>query len=263
MTEQKSSTERGLPLAGAVALVSGAGGPMGAAIAARLAADGAALGLIDISGRRLTAVADGIKERHPGIRLHAVRANAVDGDETNAAIKEIVENLGAVTTLVNVVGGIRGGELITPILGMSEERFDSTFDLNLKPLFWMVQATAPGMISAGKGAIVNISSVTFAGDGDQPEYGAAKAAVSSLSRSLAIELAPAVRVNCIVPGLIQTSVIDNAAPDMVALYKNRSLLKRLGRPEDIAGAVSFLVGPDSEYITGVSLPVSGGIPANL
>ena len=106
MTEQKSATERGLPLAGAVALVSGAGGPMGAAIAARLAADGAALGLIDISGRRLTAVADGIKERHPGIRLHAVRANAVDGDETNAAIKEIVENLGAVTTLVNVVTGL-------------------------------------------------------------------------------------------------------------------------------------------------------------
>ena len=252
-----------MPLAGAVALVSGAGGPMGAAIAERLAADGAALGLIDISGRRLEAVANGIKERHPDIRLHAARANAVDRDETNAAIGEIVEHLGAVTTLVNVVGGIRGGELVTPILGMSEERFDSTFDLNLKPLFWMVQATAPGMIRAGKGAIVNISSVTFAGDGDQPEYGAAKAAVSSLSRSLAIELAPAVRVNCIVPGLIQTSVIDNAAPDMVALYKNRSLLKRLGRPEDIAGAVSFLVGPDSDYITGVSLPVSGGISANL
>jgi len=149
------------------------------------------------------------------------------------------------------------------LLGMTEERFDSTFALNLKPLFWMVQAIAPGMVAGKKGAIVNISSVTFAGDGDQPEYAAAKAAVSSLTRSLAIELAPDVRVNCIVPGLIQTSVIENAAPEMVRDYTNRSLLKRLGQPEDIAGAVSFLVGPDSNFITGASLPVSGGIPASL
>jgi 3-oxoacyl-[acyl-carrier protein] reductase len=127
----------------------------------------------------------------------------------------------------------------------------------------MVQAIAPGMVASKKGAIVNISSVTFAGDGDQPEYAAAKAAVSSLTRSLAIELAPDVRVNCIVPGLIQTSVIENAAPKMVKDYTNRSLLKRLGQPEDIAGAVSFLVGPDSNFITGAALPVSGGIPASL
>ncbi|MEX1037074.1 MAG: SDR family NAD(P)-dependent oxidoreductase [Sneathiella sp.] len=263
MTEQKSSTTRGLPLAGTVALVSGAGGPMGAAIAERLAADGAALGLIDISGRRVTAVAEDIQARHPDAGIHTVRANATDEQETNAAIAEIVDNLGPVSVLVNVVGGIRGGELVTPLLGMSEERFDSTFALNLKPLFWMVQATAPEMVSRGKGAIVNISSVTYAGDGDQPEYAAAKAAVSSLTRSLAIELAPSVRVNCIVPGLIQTSVINNAAPQMVADYTNRSLLKRLGRPEDIAAAVSFLVGPDSDFITGAALPVSGGITANL
>lgn len=263
MTEQSSFTNRPLPLAGTVALVSGAGGPMGAAIAERLAADGAALGLIDISGRRVVATAEDIQPRHPDTRIQTARANATDEKETNAAIAEIVDALGPVSILVNVVGGIRGGELVTPILGMSEDRFDSTFTLNLKPLFWMVQATAPGMTARKKGVIVNISSVTFAGDGDQPEYAAAKAAVSSLTRSLAIELAPNVRVNCIVPGLIQTSVIEKAAPEMVKDYTNRSLLKRLGQPEDIAGAVSFLVGPDSNFITGASLPVSGGISANL
>ncbi|WP_340151197.1 SDR family NAD(P)-dependent oxidoreductase [uncultured Sneathiella sp.] len=263
MTDQSSSANRTLPLAGAVALVSGAGGPMGAAVAKRLAADGASLGLIDISGRRLAATVEDIQHSYPDIKVHMARANATDEGETNAAIGEIVDNLGPVTTLVNVVGGIRGGELVTPILGMSEERFDSTFELNLKPLFWMVQAVAPGMVSRKKGAIVNISSVTYAGDGDQPEYAAAKAAVSSLTRSLAIELAPNVRVNCIVPGLIQTSVIENAAPDMVKDYTNRSLLKRLGQPEDIAGAISFLVGPDSSFITGAALPVSGGIAASL
>ena len=263
MTEKIPSTERSHFLAGEVALVSGAGGPMGAAIARRLAADGASLGLIDISGRRLAATAEEIQKDFPNIEIHTSRANATDKNETNAAIAEIVERVGPITSLINVVGGIRGGELVTPLLGMTEERFDSTFALNLKPLFWMVQAIAPGMVTSKKGAIVNISSVTFAGDGDQPEYAAAKAAVSSLTRSLAIELAPDVRVNCIVPGLIQTSVIEKAAPEMVKDYTNRSLLKRLGQPEDIAAAVSFLVGPDSNFITGAALPVSGGIPANL
>ncbi|WP_339635589.1 SDR family NAD(P)-dependent oxidoreductase [uncultured Sneathiella sp.] len=263
MTEKTPSTNSELPLSGAVALVSGAGGPMGAAIAKRLAADGASLGLIDISGRRVAATTENIQSNYPNIKVHMARANATDESETNTAIAEIVENLGPVTILINVVGGIRGGELITPLLGMTEERFDSTFALNLKPLFWMVQAVAPHMVARKKGAIVNISSVTYAGDGDQPEYAAAKAAVSSLTRSLAIELAPNVRVNCIVPGLIQTSVIEKAAPDMVKDYTNRSLLKRLGQPEDIAGAVSFLVGPDSNFITGVALPVSGGITASL
>jgi NAD(P)-dependent dehydrogenase (short-subunit alcohol dehydrogenase family) len=127
----------------------------------------------------------------------------------------------------------------------------------------MVNAVAPMMLESGRGAIVNVSSVTYAGDGDQPEYAAAKAAVASLTRSLAVELAPMVRVNAVVPGLIQTSVMDNAPPAMVEAYTARTLLKRLGRPEDIAGAVAFLVGPDADYLTGVLLPVSGGIVAIL
>jgi NAD(P)-dependent dehydrogenase (short-subunit alcohol dehydrogenase family) len=133
--EKSSAITKGRPLTDAVALISGAGGPMGAAIAKRLAADGASLGLIDISGRRLTATAEEIQNDFPNIKVCTVRANATDKDETNAAINEIVEALGPVTTLINVVGGIRGGELVTPLLGMTEERFDSTFALNLKPLF--------------------------------------------------------------------------------------------------------------------------------
>ncbi|MBC7153566.1 MAG: SDR family oxidoreductase, partial [Rhodobacteraceae bacterium] len=74
---------------------------------------------------------------------------------------------------------------------------------------------------------------------------------------------PMVRVNAVVPGLIQTSVMDNAPSEMVEAYTARTLLKRLGRPEDIAGAVAFLVGPDADYLTGVLLPVSGGIVAIL
>lgn len=251
------------PLAGRVALVTGAGGPMGQAIAMRLAADGANLALMDISGNRLATVREAIAERHPDTALHAVRTDARKCDEVKEAFAGFKDSLGAPDILVNVVGGIRGGTLIEPIIGMSEERFDGTFELNLKPLFWMVNAVAPEMTQNGRGAIVNVSSVTYAGDGDQPEYAAAKAAVASLTRSLAAELAPAVRVNAVVPGLIQTSVMDNAPREMVEAYTSRTLLKRLGRPEDIAGAVSFLVGPDADYLTGVLLPVAGGIVAIL
>ncbi|KRS11135.1 hypothetical protein XM53_17985 [Roseovarius atlanticus] len=251
------------PLAGRVALVTGAGGPMGQAIATRFAADGASLALTDISGNRLAAVREAIAEQYPDTALHAVRTDARRHEEVNAAVADFKDALGALDILVNVVGGIRGGALMEPLVGMSEERFDSTFELNLKPLFWMVNAVAPDMAQTGRGAIVNVSSVTYAGDGDQPEYAAAKAAVASLTRSLAAELAPAVRVNAVVPGLIQTSVMDNAPREMIETYTSRTLLKRLGRPEDIAGAVSFLIGPDADYLTGVLLPVAGGIVAIL
>jgi 3-oxoacyl-[acyl-carrier protein] reductase len=254
---------RDKPLDDRVALVTGAGGPMGRAIAMRLAADGASLALMDISANRLAATREAIAERHPETALCAIRADARQHEEVKAALAEFRGAVGAPDILVNVVGGIRGGALIDPLVGMSEERFDATFDLNLKPLFWMVNAVAPMMLESGRGAIVNVSSVTYAGDGDQPEYAAAKAAVASLTRSLAIELAPMVRVNAVVPGLIQTSVMDNAPSEMVEAYTARTLLKRLGRPEDIAGAVAFLVGPDADYLTGVLLPVSGGIVAIL
>ncbi len=253
----------GGPLAGRVALVTGAGGPMGRAIALRLAADGASLALTDISGNRLASGCEAITARHPDTAIHAVRADARRQDEVREALVAFRGAVGSPDILVNVVGGIRGGALVEPLVGMSEERFDATFDLNLKPLFWMVNAVAPSMLDAGRGAIVNFASITYAGDGDQPEYAAAKAAVASLTRSLAIELAPAVRVNAVVPGLIRTSVMDNAPSAMVEAYTARTLLKRLGRPEDIAGAVGFLVGPDADYLTGVLLPVTGGLVAIL
>lgn len=245
-------------LEGKTALVTGAGGPMGSAIAERFAREGAALGLIDISGNRLSAAADAVAESGSGAKVAAVRANAVDEKEACAAAAELEAELGGADILVNVVGGMKG-PLTMPLLGMSAERFDTTFDLNLKALFWMVQAVAPGMRERRSGTVLNISSVTFAGDADQPEYAAAKAAVASLTRSLAMELAPDLTVNCIAPGLIRTSVVDRAAPEMVASYTERSVLKRLGEPADIANAALFLASPEASFITGAILPVSGGI----
>lgn len=244
---------------GLVAVVSGAGGPMGAAIARRFALDGASLGLVEISEGRLNETVASIGQSFPDTRMAAVRASVLERIEVEQAIGSIERQLGPIDILVNVVGGVRGAPLTMPLLGMTEQRFDATFDLNLKGLFWMVQATARGMVERRSGTILNISSVTFAGDAIQPEYGAAKAAVASLTRSLAMELAPHVTVNCIAPGLIQTSVLERAAPELIEEYRSRSLLKRLGTPEDIAHATAFLCSREASFITGVILPVAGGI----
>ena len=115
------------------------------------------------------------------------------------------------------------------------------------------------MLARNYGRVVNISSVTYGGDIYQPEYGAAKAAVASITRSLALELAPSVTVNCIAPGLIATSVLERIDEKMAQYYRDRTPLRRLGKPEDIAAAVAFLGSDDAAFITGAILPVSGGI----
>lgn len=250
-------------LGGRTAVISGAGGPMGAAIAERFAMEGARLLLLDISGNRLEATATKLREQVSADAIASYRASVLSNEEVDAAIAHGVAQLGPFDTVVNVVGGIKGGSLVQPMLEMTEERWNSTFDLNLKGLLWMTRRLAPGMIERGYGRIVNISSVTYAGDRDQPEYGAAKAAVASLSRSLAMELAPHVTVNCIAPGMIRTSVLERADPNLVETYRSRTLLNRLGEPEDIANAALFFASDEAAYITGAILPVSGGIWPSL
>ena len=240
------------------ALVTGAGGPMGAAIAERLAREGARLALTDISARRLQATADHLRTAFPDQIAVVHRASVIVGDE----VQKLVEALGAfgpIDVLINVVGGIRDTELLKPLLNISEQRWDDTFDLNLKGIFHLVRALVPGMCDQGAGTIVNISSIIYGGERDQCDYAAAKAAVASLTRSLALELAPKIRVNCIAPGLIATSVLDRIQDAQFKDQMDRNVLKRMGRPEDIAAAAAFLASDDAQQITGVILPVAGGI----
>ena len=243
---------------GRTALVSGAGGPMGGEIAARLAIEGANLVLTDISGNRLNGIVERLAKASPATKVVALRASVLLREEVEQLLAAAAQQFEAIDILVNVVGGIRG-ELAVPVLGMSEERWDSTFEINLKGIFHLVQRIAPGMRARGYGRIINISSVTYAGDAAQPEYGAAKAAVASITRSLALELAPAITVNCIVPGMIATSVMERADQKILQYYRDHTPLARLGKPEDIAAAAAFLASDDASFITGALLPVSGGI----
>jgi len=243
-------------LAGRCALVTGAGGPMGKAIALRFAAEGAALLLTDISGNRLHDTLAAVGDLYPGAQVLAARANVLDREEVDRMLGTAV-TFAAVDILINVVGGLRGA-LYSPLLDMDEGRWQQTMDLNLGATLLLVKRLAPGMLERGYGRIVNFSSIAYAGERGQSDYAAAKAAVAALTRSLAMELAPSVNVNCVAPGLIDTSVVSRLDAQLIEGFKNGCALRRLGKPEEIAQAVLFLASEEASYITGEILHVAGG-----
>ena len=247
-----------------VALVSGAGGPMGGAVARRFAQEGARLVVTDISGARLHAfVQEMIGEGIDAARIVAARADVTKRDEALAVAEAGLDAFGRIDILANIVGGVRDATLYQPALTMGEARWDETFDRNLKGVLHLTQRLAPGMIERGGGKILNVSSINYAGEAGNADYGAAKAAVASLTRTLAIELAPSINVNCIVPGAIETRAMLKLSEAEKAGYRDRTLLKRLGQPGDIANAALFLCGAEADFITGHLLPVSGGVWPSL
>lgn len=247
-------------LQGRTALVSGAGGPMGRAVAERFAREGASLVLTDISGNRLAeSVAAITPLLAAGARMAARRADVTAAGEAAAVVAAGHADIGNVDIVVNIVGGIKAKVLFEPMATMTEERWDATFALNTKGILHLTKLVAPVMVKRRYGKIINISSINFAGEMGNADYGAAKAAVASLTRTMAIELAPHVNVNCIAPGTIRTSVLQRMSADELAFYAEKPLLKRLGEPADVANACLFLASDEASYITGEILAVSGGI----
>ena len=232
---------------------------MGSAIAQRLAEEGADLILTDISERRLFS-----ESANAGAaRVVRVRADVRIREQAAQVVAAGVARFGQIDILVNVVGGIRDSQLKRPFVTMTEERFDDTFTLNLKGCFHMVQLIAPGMLERRSGKIVNIGSISMSGEVGQVDYAAAKAAVVSMTRSLAMEMAPHVNVNCISPATIRTSVLDRTSAEERQYYLDKTLLKRFGEARDVANAVIFLASDEASYITGENLCVTGGIAPAL
>lgn len=242
------------------AMICGAAGPMGEAIAQRFIEEGAQLVLTDISGRRLEALATQLAEPK---RIVQVRADALNEGEMRNVVDAGVKAFKQIDIVINVVGGIRAKSLYTSMLDMTAAQLDETLSLNLKGILITTQLVAPHMRHNMYGRIVNISSISMAGEGGQADYAAAKAGVAGMTRTMAIELAPYVTVNCIAPALIATSVLQRIDPKLVETYRNRTLLGRLGEPLDIANAALFLASDESAFITGHMLPVSGGIWPSL
>lgn len=244
--------------------VTGAGGPMGYAIARRLAQGGArALALTDISGTRLDRSAAGLAQDFPALQIVALRGDVTRADEAQGFADLALAGLGGIDVLVNTVGGLRSTQLYTPLLQMSEDQWRATFDLNLMGAFHLTRAFAPGMMDRGAGRIVNLATIVFGGEKGQADYAAAKAAVASLTRSLAGELAPAVTVNAVAPGLTRTSVTQAMPPDQAARLVGGAFHPRMAEPEEIAEAVAFFASEPARFVTGEILAVSGGLHPHL
>ena len=243
-------------LEGKLALVTGASRGIGAAIACDLARAGARV-VVNYRERRETAEAVVAEITTSGGVAEAIAFDVADAAAVDGAVRDVAARLGNVDILINNAGVSADGL----ILRTSEEAWNRVLDVNLKGVFNCTKAVTRGMMRARAGRIVNISSVVgFMGNTGQATYAAAKAGVIGFTKAAARELASRdITVNAVAPGLIATDMLDGmqaAARDMVTALIP---LRRLGRPEDVAAAVTFLAGPGGAYITGQVIHVNGGL----
>jgi 3-oxoacyl-[acyl-carrier protein] reductase len=242
------------PLAGRIALVTGASRGIGRAIAEALAAAGARVVVNFASSPE--AAADVVREiEAAGGQAWAHQANVAVEAEVEAMVKAVLEREGRIDVLVNNAGITRDGLLMR----MKTADWQSVIDLNLTGVFLCTRAVSRPMLKARSGRIINITSVVgMMGNPGQANYSAAKAGVIGLTRSTAAEFASrGITVNAVAPGFIATDMTKdlNAEPILAAIP-----LGRLGQPEEVAGAVRFLAAdPAAAYITGQVLAVDGGM----
>jgi 3-oxoacyl-[acyl-carrier protein] reductase len=236
-----------------VALVTGASRGIGRAIALALAQAGFKV----VGTATSEAGAAGIGDALAAWGGEGLVLDVTDTAALDAAIEGIVKRLGGLHVLVNNAGITRDGLSMR----MPDKDWDAVHDTNLKAVFRACRAATRPMMKQRFGRIVNITSVVGAvGNAGQANYAAAKAGVAGLTRSLARELgARNITVNCIAPGFIATDMTDALSEAQKTALMAQIPLGRLGRPEDIAAAVLFLVGPGGAYVTGTELHVNGGM----
>jgi 3-oxoacyl-[acyl-carrier protein] reductase len=243
-----------------VAVVTGSARGIGAAIAVRLGREGYAVGVLDLDADACKSTVEEIESA--GGRAVAVAADVANSTQVDAALAAVVETLGEPTVLVNNAGVLRDNLLFK----MSEQDWDVVIDVHLKGAFLMSRALQGFMTKAGWGRIVNLSSISAQGNRGQANYSAAKAGLQGFTKTLAIELGRfGVTVNAIAPGMIVTDMTAATAARLGLSFEEFQRIAaeqipvgRVGRPADIANAVSFLVHPDSGFISGEVIYVAGG-----
>jgi 2-hydroxycyclohexanecarboxyl-CoA dehydrogenase len=252
-------SERTMGTSERTAIVTGGGSGIGLAIAERLAADGLAVAVFDRNGDAAGEAAAKIVAA--GGAAAGLTVDVTDRDGIAAGVEDVRAGLGTPTVLVNSAG-LDGFE---PFLEISPESWNRILEVNLTGTFTCCQAVVPGMIEAGWGRIVNISSSSA--QGGQPlmtHYVAAKAGVIGFTKALALELGPkGITVNTIPPGFIDTPMLRRSESRGllgagVDHHAARTPVRRVGRPEDIAAACSYLVREEASYVTGQVIGVNGG-----
>ena len=247
MSDAPTPTPPAARLAGRRALVTGGASGIGAAIAARLAADGAAVVIGDIDDAAA-------KARAGECGGEAVHLDVTDADSARAA----VYGAGPFDILVNNAGIDHPGVFFTDV---TPEQWRRLLAVNLEGVFACTQAVLPAMQQAGRGRIVNLASEAGrVGGKADAVYAATKGAIIAFTRSIAMENARfGITVNAVAPGPIETPLLRRMPPKAVELVVGSTLLRRLGRPEEVAAAVAFLASDEASYITAEVLGVSGGM----
>lgn len=247
-------------LEGKVAIVTGGSRGIGAGIAKRLAADGAKVVITSRGAERLNQTAEEIREA--GGEVLAIPCDVGLKDDVEAVFTQVLDTWGTVDIVVNNAGW---ASPISHILEMDQDHWDTVIRTNLTSIYLHCHRAANIFVDQGKkGVIVNISS--FAGTRSHrymAAYDATKGGMEAMTRTMAIDLAPfGIRVNVVQPGAIHTDDHD-ATPEGLARRGATVPLGRVGYPDDIAGAVSWLVSDDASYVTGITVPVDGGMLAQL
>jgi len=246
--------------AGRVALVTGAAGGIGAAIAEAYARDGAAVGLVDFDASAGQALAARLSDA--GHRVHFAQADVADYDACAAACAGIEAALGAIDTLVNNAGiSPKHAGKPAPIWQMAPSEWHRVVDVNLHSVFNFVRVLSPGMVDRKFGRIVSMSSVAGKAYLDivAAHYGTTKAALIGMTRHLAGELGPhGITVNALAPGRIDTPMVAGAPRAANDAVIGVTPLRRLGKPAEVADACLFLTSPQADFITGQVIDVAGG-----
>lgn len=256
----------GKVLNGKVAVVTGGGQGIGRAICLRLAQDGANVVVMDLKQENANAVMGEVEAL--GVKATALQVDVCDRQAVRSGMEEVVNNYGAIDILVNNAGvGI-----FNPIFEIEEKELDIQYNVNIKGLFFCLQAAAEHMVKRGQGGkIINIASQAGRrGEALALSYCMSKAAVISINQSAALALAPhKINVNAVAPGVVDTPFwveVDKKFARIQGLPegepKRRAVeaipLGRIEQPEDVAKVVAFLAGPDSDYMTGQTVNVDGG-----
>lgn len=252
-------------LEGKVAVVAGAAGVgIGGKVTQILAAAGATVVAIDLTEEGATAAAERVIAT--GGKAFPVVANLLDQRQCEGAITKAAELAGGFDILANIAGGMSAYASWAPFQDTTDDAWNGIVSLNLGYVFWSCRAAIPIIAARGGGAIVNIGTVAaMFGSPGQAAYGAAKAAVVQLTRTLAVECGPlGIRANSVSPGVTLNAVTsEKLGSEASQPWQQVTPLRKLGVPEDIARAVLYFASPMSEQVTGQSIAVDGGVSANF